>query len=161
MKNVNMKAVVIRALMDSEVLPVSTRVIMDATGASPELISEMVQTGLIAINVDANNQGHLTLVLESMDYMLSLDENDNVVREVAVDVEENELPDWALATECWDCLGSGTKKYYHMVDNGVCYTCNGTGRTTKPKPNDSHSDEITYCECCGCIPCHAEMEGVQ
>lgn len=32
---------------------------------------------------------------------------------------------------CWDCLGSGKKSYYHMIDNGICYTCGGTGLTNK------------------------------
>jgi uncharacterized coiled-coil DUF342 family protein len=32
---------------------------------------------------------------------------------------------------CWDCLGSGKKSYYHMIDNGTCYTCGGTGFTNK------------------------------
>lgn len=32
---------------------------------------------------------------------------------------------------CWDCGGSGNKPYYHMVDNGVCYTCKGTGKTNR------------------------------
>jgi DnaJ-class molecular chaperone len=31
--------------------------------------------------------------------------------------------------KCWDCLGSGKKEYYHQIDNGVCYTCGGTGKT--------------------------------
>lgn len=30
---------------------------------------------------------------------------------------------------CWDCLGSGVKKWYMHRDNGVCYTCNGSGET--------------------------------
>jgi hypothetical protein len=29
--------------------------------------------------------------------------------------------------KCWDCGGSGKKEYYQSIDNGVCYTCYGTG----------------------------------
>lgn len=38
------------------------------------------------------------------------------------------------AVECWDCGGSGYKPYYHKIDNGVCYTCKGTGVWYESQP---------------------------
>lgn len=41
--------------------------------------------------------------------------------------------------KCWDCLGSGNKKWYSHVDGGVCYTCGGTGKAKLP-----YSDKTSY-----------------
>lgn len=67
--------------------------------------------------------------------------------------------------ECWDCGGSGVKAHYYNVKNGVCFTCNGSGKTNKiPSATDfTEADYLgtrykEFCDDCGAMPCHCEQQ---